>query len=364
MSFLKKFFSQQSEPTDTTKNFWSWFEKNERSFFNSVKERKNIEKNFFNKLSERLSLIADDIYFLTGMFDTNTVELVLTPDGIIKNIVFVEELVQSAPSISGWKFTALKQAIDLDKLHIEMQGFHFNSENLFFYSNDLAGFPDEIDITIVHTDFNEKDKSTITNGAFIFLDNYLGELDFITTVDHVTVTGKENNQKELIPISKLKEFLLWREKEFIEKYEGVRYNTENDEYLGLEAELNNGRPLIAVINSVLLDWDSKASHPWFLKIEFKYDGEKTNGMPDNKTYELMDKIEDEILEELKDYDGYLNLGRETADNSREIFFACKDFRKPSKVLNSITKKYKPSIDLSYDIYKDKYWRTMNRFKNQ
>ena len=36
--------------------------------------------------------------------------------------------------------------------------------------------------------------------------------------------------KELIPISKLKDFLTWREKEFIEKYEGTRHNTENDSY--------------------------------------------------------------------------------------------------------------------------------------
>jgi hypothetical protein len=51
-------------------------------------------------------------FFLTGMYNDDTVELVLTADGAVKNIVFVEELVNSAPKIEGWKFTALKPALD------------------------------------------------------------------------------------------------------------------------------------------------------------------------------------------------------------------------------------------------------------
>jgi hypothetical protein len=43
-----------------------------------------------------------------------------------------------------------------------------------FYSNEHAKYPDEIDITIVHKDFNEENKTIITSGTFIFLDNYLG----------------------------------------------------------------------------------------------------------------------------------------------------------------------------------------------
>ncbi len=33
-------------------------------------------------------------------------------------------------------------------------------------------------ISIIHTDMNNKNSSQITNGVYIFLDNYLGELDF------------------------------------------------------------------------------------------------------------------------------------------------------------------------------------------
>ncbi len=164
-----------------------------------------------------------------------------------------------------------------------------------------------------------------------------------------------------MPIEKLKDFLKWRQKEFIEKYEGKRHNTDNDDYSILEAKLQNGNALVAVINTDLLNWDSKASHPWVLVSELKYDGSKNNGMPDKETYKLLDEVESKIIEKLKDFDGYLNIGRQTANSVREIYFACNDFRKPSKVLQQIQNNYASKIDMSYNIYKDKYWQLFERF---
>jgi hypothetical protein len=129
----------------------------------------------------------------------------------------------------------------------------------------------------------------------------------------------------------------------------------------LTAELPNGNPMIAIINTDLLNWDGKASHPWIFNIEIKYDGKNNNGMPDEATYQLLGQIEDEITSELTDLDGYLNIGRETADSAREIYFACKDFRKPSKVIHTIQQKYARRLAIDFDIYKDKYWQSLNRF---
>jgi hypothetical protein len=83
--------------------------------------------------------------------------------------------------------------------------------------------------------------------------------------------------------------------------------------------------------------------------------------PNDETYQFLNDMEDKILAELKDYEGYLNIGRQTAKNMREIYFACKDFRKPSKVLYQFKIDH-PDINIEYDIYKDKYWRSFNKFK--
>jgi hypothetical protein len=360
MSFLKKIFGKKEE-VRSFGDFWNWFQKNEKNFSATVKSGKNIEKDFFSQLSPMLNQLREEIYYVTGMFDKNTVELILTADGTVKNIGFVEDLVNAAPGIEGWKFTALKPSLDIKDVSIEMGSYRFNSETLSFYANNISEYPDEIDITVVHKNWNEEDKRVLTNGTYIFLDNYLGELAFATSIDNLKITGMGDALKELVPVEKLKDFLKWREKEFIEKYQGERHNTENDTYAILEAQLKSGKALLAVINTDLLNWDSKASHPWIATVKIKYDGSKHNGMPANSTYQLLDEIEKKIMAELKDFDGYLNIGRQTSDNVREIYFACKDFRKPSKVLEQVQQGYVPKIEMSYDIYKDKYWQSFDRF---
>jgi len=362
MKFLKNIFEKKETPIKSYSDFWNWFQENEKTFFKVVKNEKNIEKDFFDKLSPKLAQLKDGYFYLTGMYNDNTAELILTADGNTKSIVFVEELVEQAPKINGWKFTALKPAIDNENFAINMAGYKFDSENLFFYSNDYADYPDEIDISLVHNELTEENKEQIENGIYIYLENYLGELDFLNNIDNLKFISRNDAEKELIPIAKLKDFLIWRQKEFIEKYSGLSHNTDTDIYSSLKAELNNGRPIIALVNSTLLQWDCKASHPWILKVEINYDGNENNGLPDDNTYQLLNEIEEQIMLELKDFDGYINIGRQTADNSREIYFACKDFRKPSKVLYNLTQKYSDHLVLNYDIYKDKYWQSFERFR--
>lgn len=92
-----------------------------------------------------------------------------------------------------------------------------------------------------------------------------------------------------------------------------------------------------------------------------YDGQNSNGMPPAQVYEQLENIEQELLAELKDVDGYLNIGRETGNNLRTMYFASKDFRKPSKVIDQIIEKYHKDFDIDVSIFKDKYWRSLNKF---
>ena len=361
MRILKKLFGKKEEPIKSYSDFWNWFQRNEKGFFMAVKLNGNLEEDFFDKLSPKLEELRDGYFYVAGMCDDNTAELILTADGNAKNIAFVEELVNAAPQINGWKFTSLKPASNIEDVSIEMADNKFNGENISFYSNEVAEYPDEIDITIVHHDLTQENEGQITNGIYIFLDNYLGELDFVNNIDNLTIVGKQEAQKELIPISKLKDFLTWRQKEFVEKYDSTHYDTGNDTYSMFEAEFESGGKLFAVVNTELLNWDSKASHPWISVLTFRYNGRDNNGMPNNSDYKLLNKIEEDIMLELKNSDGYLNIGRQTAKEERKIYFACKDFRQPSKVFFKAQQIYSNSFKIEYDIYKDKYWQSFKRF---
>lgn len=363
MSFLNKLLKSKEEKIKSYDSFWKWFQHNESAFFKVIKTNGDIERDFFRKLGPKLADLRDGYYYLAGMFDDKVAELVFTADGKVKNFVFIEELVDAAPVIANWKFTAHKPALDIQNVNINMSEYQFNKDNLTFYPIENSNYPDEIEITVLHPDLTEDNRSQITNGVYIFLDNYLGELNFATTIDYLTVEAVHGMQTELIPISKLRDYLNWRQKEFIEKYEGVRHNTENDNHGSFEARLESGNPVVAVMNTDLLSWDRKASHPWIFKIEIKYAYSNQNGMPEDETYQLMEEIENDVNLELTDFDGYLYVGRETANGLREVFYACKEFRKPSKIASQIIQKYTGRVDVSYDIYKDKYWRTFNHFTN-
>lgn len=361
MNFLKTLFNKNEPPTPSYSNFWKWFSKNEQRFYRVIKEQGDIENDFFKELGGQLDELRKGFYFLAGMSGEDQAELVFTADGIIKNIVFVEELVAAAPALNNWKITALKQPVSMNKSSIKMNDYQFDDSTMDFYSIDHPTMPDEIDLVVTHKDWTEDNKNIITNGVYLAIDTYLGELKSITTIDNLHIIAPTEATQKLIPLTKLKDFLIWREKEFVEKYKGVRQQIETGNYLSAEATLNNGLPLFAIINADLLEWEHKASHPWLALIQIQYDGADNNGLPDDPIFALLNEIEDTILGELKDIDGYLNVGRQTADSVREIYFYCVDFRHPSKVLDSISVAYQDQIEVSFELYKDKYWQTLDRF---
>tara|TARA_R110002051_G_scaffold304668_1_gene374153 strand:+ start:124 stop:1233 length:1110 start_codon:yes stop_codon:yes gene_type:complete len=364
MRFLKNLFKKEEEkPIKSYQDFWDWFLLHENEFYKIVKKGNGnkISTQFFDKIAPKLNELKEGIWYLTGMLNDTTVDLILTADGEIQNFYVIEELISAAPKLNNWKFRALKPEHEIENVGINMAGFSFTSQNIFFYSNELKDCPDEIDITIIHDDYNEDNKADIINGCYLFLDNYLGELNSLTIIDNINFKQKSEAEKELIPIEKLKSFIIWREKEFVEKYEGIRKNTENDNFASMEATLKSGNKMVAVLNTDLLNWNAKASHPWILIFEIKYNGENNNGFPDEETYNFLDLIEGEINSQLKDFEGYLNIGRETSENMREIYFACKEFRKPCKVADKILSKYSKNLEINYNIYKDKYWSSFDRF---
>ncbi len=99
------------------------------------------------------------------------------------------------PCVDGWKFTALKPALNIQDVSIEMAGYKFNDKNISFYANEFSEYPNEIDIAIVHNDLTEENKKKNTNGTYIFLDNYLGELDFLNNIDNLTTISNKKHKR-------------------------------------------------------------------------------------------------------------------------------------------------------------------------
>ncbi|MBO9154003.1 DUF695 domain-containing protein [Chitinophaga sp. GCM10012297] len=359
MRFISRLFGKKEHAkTNTHAAFWAWFASREKEFYKVLFKGTDIDSRFMDKVIPQLHQLNVQFYCLAGKYDEQTVEMVISAEGDIKSFVFVEDLVADAPALPGWKFTALKPGLGFD-IKIGMGGYEFSRDNISFYSNESSEYPDQIDITFVHPGYTEENHKEIGNGIVIFLENALGELDTATLIDNIDF-GPADSEKELIPLEKLEDFLRWREKEFVEKYKATRSNSDNDLYSVVEGRNSYNMPLIACINSELLEWDAKPSHPWMMVVEHEFEWDES-GMPSAEMHERLGKFEDELLAGLAGTPGHLYLGRNTEGGSCFIYIACREFREISRQTAARIEKYLLKRSVNYRIYKDKYWMTMEKF---
>ncbi|WFB62478.1 DUF695 domain-containing protein [Sphingobacterium sp. WM] len=352
-----------SAPTDQDyQAFWDWFQTRSQEFYDVIKSGKNVEEDFIQQFAPVLDKMEPRVFFLVGIDQDKDAELVFTPDGIIKNVIWAEKLVQSSPKLAGWKFRALKPESNNEDFAIRMHDLQFDKSNIKFYPILHANYPDKIDLMFVYDSYHEESREEILSGIFIFLDNYLGEETMIQIIDKIDVRGPQNLQEELIQADKLLDYLHWREKEFVEKYQDVRHNSDDDRFSGFEGCLENGKPILSTINTSVLNWDYKASHPWILVVMNAYHSDSESGFPNPDTYDHIAEFEEELEKTLPSAEGYIFLGSETVDGLRETFIACREFRNVSMVMEKLIPKYQDRLELSYDFYKDKYWQTFERYR--
>ncbi|MFP9115280.1 DUF695 domain-containing protein [Flavobacterium sp. RHBU_3] len=358
--FARLFGKKEEKPVTTNAEFWDWFAKHHKAFHKIVSKGENVEEAFFTQLGPKLDGLRPGYWFLCGMYNEKTADLVITADSFVKNIVFAEELIAAAPALPGWRFTALKPAHDIADCNVSMGGYTFSSDTLKFYAVEDPYFPDEINIVLVHRDYTPKNADDIIRGSYIFLEHYLGELNSVTSIDSLDFAAPTEAACELIDMERLKSYLVWREKEFVEKYEDDTYHHNYEDGISvLEAELEDGSAAIATMNTRLLSWEGKVTYPWMLRVTIAFD---PNGeMPDFLANSRLNDLEDRLIAKLSPNDGYLWLGHETSRGERDIYFACKEFRKVSKVLWEEEHAFQYGYNFAYDIFKDKYWRSLQHF---
>lgn len=341
-------------------DFWNWFAERSDYFFDIVKGQNDVAKSLVNPVVERLSIIRSGYYVLVGLVEDDLAELIITADGDVRVIPFIEKLVASAPKIENWKITALKPPSDLDDFAVNFSQGKLSADTLHFIFKEEKEFPDLLNIDVVHESITDLNRGLFEQGIFIFLENYIGELECLELIDGIKIKAESEAQGELISMHKLASFLKWRNKEQIEKYDQIRHSSDDDTYTGYETKLESGHSLITTLNTNLLHWEHVAAYPWITIVIVKLNNSK-NGMPTEEENKRLYDLEEDLNLQLNEDRMCLNIGRQTGDNKREIYYASKDFRVSAVVLDKISKS-NIGFQLDYEIYKDKYWQTFKRFK--
>ena len=263
--------------------------------------------------------------------------------------------------MKDWKVTAHKPPMGWDSMKINMYGHEFSSDNMKFYPRQDPNYPDEIKLTLTHPEYNEEEKERFQTGGTVFLENALGEVNTATLIDSYQVRGLPEDDVELIPLTKMEEYLRWREKEFIEKYEKLDAKKPEESYNVLESQDEAGKPVFATINSGYKNWEFRAAFPWCLQIDIDYKGNE-NGMPDKAQSQSLQEIEDQLLELLAPAD-IIFIGHQTHNHRRTIYAYCSDYNVVSRQIHQYIEASKWVFDIAFFIKKDKYWRNMEWYFN-
>jgi hypothetical protein len=356
--------SQTSSPVKNKTNgaaaFWEWFAAHEYQVHGPGNQSRKIEA-FLTELIPQLKKFNPWLKALVGPCGAHRFELVITSDADIALFPKAEELIDAAPTLSGWIFTALKPALGLDKIRIEMYGCEFSDAVMQFYPVEDPKFPDKIRIVFVHRDYDRRREDDFRTGAFVLVENGIGELAAATKIDEYQVRGlPEPKEKiELIPLGKLEEYLNWREKEFVEKYVHVGNEHPPHQWGVVEGKTPEGQVIFAAVNRGYRHWEYKPAYPWLGQLEIRYRGD-LRGLPVPAQFRELEDIEKEVLALLPPGQ-IIHVGHSTFCHCRTVYLFTSDYRLIANPVMDYVEGKKTSFQLEFFIRKDKYWECLGDF---
>lgn len=158
---------------DEVAGFWRWFERN------AGRIRKGVDRTDYkvivHELGERIVRAAPGVMHEIGKPDADTVELILSADGVRANIAGVLALMKRAPQLPGFMFTAFRPrrhdlALDVFERRVTGDDIRYVAE------------PDDellhLRVFMPHDwDWSEHQRGM---AGFLMLDQALGEYDVMT----------------------------------------------------------------------------------------------------------------------------------------------------------------------------------------
>lgn len=344
--------------------FWQWFIENEKRFRDLENNNSEQALDFLSELIQEMKPFNPWLKALAGPHTGDEYELIITSDGDVALFCKVEELVQAAPKIDYWIVTAHKPALGFEGVSIDLYGKEFSTETTHFYPIIYNDYPDEVNIILTHKDYDKKDDEHFQAGGMIYLENGLGEVNTATKIDNYETGPEPPPEKgiEMIPITKLADYLNWREKEFVEKYESVNAEKPAENFHLLEAEDKEGKVMLATVDAGFKNWNAKQAYPWLLHIDINFEGEET-GMPSDEQLQQLQDLEDEMVALLPVDGSIYYTGHRIYNNCRNIYFYTNDYKKSTKALHDYLAQKETDYEIVFFVRMEKYWRTMEQYFN-
>ena len=189
-------------------NFWNWFQDNNQTIRNLINEIPKNQKHITFWLYKNLGYYCKEIDFIIIFPNKNTdkTELIITANGNPDYFGQVINLVDKAPLLRKWKFTAFIQPTErineiingLDEPYI-FQEITLKASALKFITLDYHEKTHKLDIIVFLKNYHLYcDTKTLEQAIFIIMQDILGENSLFQNINFVQLAQMPDNKEELI----------------------------------------------------------------------------------------------------------------------------------------------------------------------
>lgn len=197
--------------------FWNWFQDNNQTIKNLINETPKTQKHLYFWLNRHLGYYCKELDFLIifPKKEKEKAELIITANGNPNFFSQVTELINKAPALRHWKFTAFIQPTEnIDKI-IEGLDEPYVFQEITIKTSEIKFLPlnyDEqtkkLDITVYLKNFKLYcNTKTWEQAIYIIIQNLLGEKSVYQNINFVQLAQMPNDHEELIHLYELQFFI-------------------------------------------------------------------------------------------------------------------------------------------------------------
>jgi hypothetical protein len=201
--------------------FWNWFQDNNQTIKNLINETPKNQKHISFWINKNLSYYCKEIDFMivfpnnNNNNNNNKSELILTANGNQEYFNQIINLVDNAPQLKNWKFTAFIQPTDrIDELINGLDDpyiFHeitLKASELTFLPLDYHEVTQKFDIVVFLKNYNLYcHTKTLQQAIFIIMQDIIGEKSLYQNINFVQLAQVPDNKEGLIKLCELHHYL-------------------------------------------------------------------------------------------------------------------------------------------------------------
>lgn len=167
--------------------FWGWFSESapqiEKDYDASVRGELDPAL-LIGPVRERLKAYSKELAFEIGCDGDGVYDFVISAEGMKDRIGAVTTLLQAAPKIEGWKFTAFRPRKELADVLLRMDGVAYGADCIFYRLDDIVD--GLCDIEILYRGSFKASDDKLGGASLLIMDRLIGEYDVMTKIGKVS----------------------------------------------------------------------------------------------------------------------------------------------------------------------------------